>query len=777
MGERVLFVFPRVPLGRGGRMATDVKYRATLSLGGQNRSVWSVIFRHPFRLDRGKPGRRVRRSLGTTDKDLAQKMVDQANLLLSDSKWWSPAMREQALREFGSKEVVAAFYDDLIPATRDGWQLRNSVIPMPSPDDGYGRVLFLGTTGAGKTTLLRQLIGTGATREKFPSTSTAKTTTCDIEIITANSKQYELVVSFLPKDVIRQYVEECVTATAISFLKGERFERTCQRFLEHSDQRFRLSYILGTLASEVDEEEVEEAGEEFESAEELASEDRARFAAAIHQYLSRISSAANAASGKLEASLSFSLNSASQEDRDTFEELLEDYLRDEDEFHELVDDVLDDVESRFELLADGEIRLGASDWPECWVYRAAATDRSDFLRRAGRFSSNQAPQFGMLLTPLVEGIRVRGPFRPAWAATSPKLVLMDGEGLGHATGATSSLSTRVTKRYQVSDAILLVDNAQQPMLAAPNSALRSIVSSGQQSKLVLTFTHFDQMRGPNLPNRAAKEQHVLASLDQSIATLGKEMGRGVENALKKLTPERSFFLSNLQEQIPTPPEKLSQRHTVESLARLVETLEKLGAPPIPESVTPVYDDANLVLAIHKAVVEFRDPWRARLPMEHWTRVKALTRRLGHLGQDEYDTLRPVADLIDSLQANVRPFLQSPLRWDPAKGATDEMMNYAIDKIAQEVLARLLDWVGNRVMRDRIIKWQEAYAHRGIGSARERRRDVEFIYSEAAPIPGQIADPPSNEFLREIRILIRDSVEHAGGMLEGLSSPTPAHASS
>ena len=38
-----------------------------------------------------------------------------------------------------------------------------------------------------------------------------------------------------------------------------------------------------------------------------------------------------------------------------------------------------------------------------------------------------------------------------------------------------------------------------------------------------------------------------------------------------------------------------------------------------------------------------------------------------------------------------------------------------------------------------------------------------------PIPGQFADPPSNECLREIRILIRASIRHAGGKLEGLSS--------
>jgi hypothetical protein len=490
------------------------------------------------------------------------------------------------------------------------------------------------------------------------------------------------------------------------------------------------------------------------------------------------------ASKKLEGTLSFSLETANQDDRDTFEELLEDSLRDEDEFHEFLDDVMDDIESRFNQLTDGERTLGPGDWPDLWSYRCPAEDRADFIRLINRFSSNQARQFGTLLTPLVEGIRVRGPFSPTWNGDAPpKLVLMDGEGLGHAASATLSLSTRVTKRYQVSDVILLVDNAQQPMLSAPNSALRSIVSSGQQSKLVLGFTHFDQMRGPNLPNRDAKEQHVLASVDQSVSVLGKEMGRGVENAMKKLIPERSFFLSNLQEQIPTPPAKASQRHTAESLRRLLKIVESLSAPPIPESVTPVYDDANLVLSIQKAIVEFRDPWRARLgirsrsdiPSEHWTRVKALTRRLGDLGQDEYDNLRPVADLIACLQEHVRPFLESPLRWEPAKGATDEMMSHAIDRIAQEVFLRLHELAANRVMRDRVIKWKEAYAHRGVGSGAERRRDVESIYGAAAPIPGETADPPTNEFLREIRILLRDAIHTGGGKLEGLSSFPSPHA--
>jgi len=43
------------------------------------------------------------------------------------------------------------------------------------------------------------------------------------------------------------------------------------------------------------------------------------------------------------------------------------------------------------------------------------------------------------------------------------------------------------------------------------------------------------------------------------------------------------------------------------------------------------------------------------------------------------------------------------------------------------------------------------------------------HGAAAPIPDETADPPTNEFLREIRILVRDAIETAGGKLEGLST--------
>lgn len=195
-------------------------------------------------------------------------------------------------------------------------------------------------------------------------------------------------------------------------------------------------------------------------------------------------------------------------DRDAFIEVVEEQLREHEEAQALIDEILDDVELRFASLGDDQI-----GWPNIWTTQ---TDRrSDFIRTINRFSSNYAPNFGKLLTPLVQGIRVTGPFKPDWHTNddTPKLAFIDGEGLGHTSDSAISLPTSITQRYESVNAILLVDNATQPMQAGTQGVLRSVAVSGHGPKLSIVCTHFDQVKGDNLPNLQAKKDHVSASIE------------------------------------------------------------------------------------------------------------------------------------------------------------------------------------------------------------------------------------------------------------------------
>ena len=67
-------------------------YIATKSRN-QGREAWSVIFRHPARLDlaSGKTGRRVRRGLGTSSESEADRLIGELNEILETKELWSPA--------------------------------------------------------------------------------------------------------------------------------------------------------------------------------------------------------------------------------------------------------------------------------------------------------------------------------------------------------------------------------------------------------------------------------------------------------------------------------------------------------------------------------------------------------------------------------------------------------------------------------------------------------------------------------------------------------------
>ena len=762
-------------------------YSASLSQS-QGRSGYSIIFRHPTRQDEttGKPGIRVRRGLGTRDKAEAEQLRDELNRLLADPKYRNPAARVEAEQRFDSR-VVEIYFDKMIPEEFDFRSLRDEAIPLPPRDpNGYRHVLLLGTTGAGKTTLLRQFIGTDPTGERFPSTSTSKTTIADTEII-LDEGPWRAVVTFASSDEVREYLNECISA-AIRAIVRDADKATdaivLRALLNHVNQRFRFSYVLGTgprtnrSVSDFDDDDEDENAESLKDTELFSDEERGAIdLSATNQLLAlsvrRLRDLAERLRERLHSELDISMEE--EDDKRALEELLEEeldkMLREDDTFHEIADCLMDEIEKRFDLLPPSTVTKNRQGWPLTWRgdWPVEPIDgRGEFIRSVSRFSSNYAPWYGRLLTPLVNGVRVAGPFSPKWKnGGSPKLVLFDGEGLGHTPRSSSSVSTGVSRLIEAVDAVVLVDNATQPMQAAPLAAMRELVATGNGRKLILAFTHFDEVKGDNLPNTNEKAEHVLASAENVLAAFGEDLGPFAERILRKRLEAARFFLENLQE--PLSEDTGAGRRTISQLVRLLVAIDQVVEKPQPTEARPVYDRMNLALAIRSAAGAFQEAWRPRLGLEfkpgfakeHWTRVKALNRRLAAMGKDEYDTLRPVADLRQELRDRIYVFIQNPVQWDGPEPSEEEMQS-KYDALADNLSGRLLALSTRRVWRERINDWERAYQESGRGSTFVRARIIgNDIYEPAAPVPDVMPSHDRNQFLREVVGEVEGAAEEIG----------------
>jgi hypothetical protein len=740
----------------------------------QGRGSWSVIFRHPTRHDAntGKPGRRVRRGLGTADEHEARTLVEQLNDLLSSPELWEPAARARAVDRFDER-VVDIFYEGAEASRLDFEAVRDEALVLPGRDDGYRRVLFLGATGAGKTTVVRQILGTDPEKERFPSTSTGKTTVADTELVLTAEDDFKAVVTFVPREEVVDYLTENVVKAALDVFNGRSEAQVIEHLLDHVNQKFRFSYILGRglLAAtdvdgdidseDIDSEDIEdvELGLLLDDDADGEAVDMAETEYVLEEALSDLRQVVDAHDQALRDEIELEKEEDERVAQELVEEDLENVLRQSEEFHHIVDRLSDEIEKRFSTLTEGNIRRNRQGWPISWTWET--DDRERFIRVVSRFTSNNARLFGRLLTPLVNGIRVSGPFSPPWSDAAVPLVLIDGEGLGHDPKSAANLSTTVTQRFDDIDAILLVDNATGPVQAAATAAMKAITISGHADKLHFLFTHFDQVGGDNLPTFSSREQHVLASVENVLTVIGDDLGPHGERALRKRVESASFFVGGIQDALDEK-KKVGRR----SVAQLQVLLEALSRDPEKAEIgpsRPVYDRMNLALAVAAAAEAFHSKWWALLGLrsspvvdkQHWTRIKALSRRLAEGWADEYDNLKPISDLYYELHRQVYLMLQRPVRWEH-DDHDDETQQLVISAISQAVTRKLIQLTRKRLIEDRLPAWQEAYIQRGTGSTFDRARIIaDEVYDRGAPVPGVAASPDQNDFLKAVAQLLVD----------------------
>lgn len=730
------------------------------------RKKWCVQFFHPkISNAAGKP-KRVRYGIGTEDRDEAERIVADLNAILAKEELWNPGAKEIASHSY-HPTAVACFYEGIEVKIIDPWVKREEVIELPK--DGFSIVQLTGPVGAGKTTLVRQLIGTDPEKERFPATSNARTTIFDTEIICAPG-DFHAVVSFLSPDQVRSYTEECVQAAAMAVAEGLGSDSIARKFLEHSEQKFRLSYILGpNPQAGKDDDDSDDVEESEQQTGEIDQAERGDNRASLVTWLNCCEEVAKRVIRELEDEVGETAARMTEKDKDAFLQLVSDKLIDDEDIHAIVDQIVDAIEARFEFVRVGEFDRDSSGWPVRWRYQADAANRAEFLKQVRWFASNHAPLFGRLLTPLVEGLRVKGPFKPAgWSDESdvPSIVLLDGVGLGHSRGTGVQISTSVTRRFDLAHAIVLVDDATKPILDAAQALLRTVTASGRERKFAIVFTNFDRMKGDDLGSGKDKRNKVLAAVEQGILSVETALDgqSGVGRRLRRvLESGRIFFVGGIHEAIGE-----RARSTRKELNAMLKFMRDANQPERPPGVTPCYDLAYLVLRVRAATDEFQKHWNARLGLgyhegvreEHWTRVKALSRRFANQWSDEYDTMKPVAHLLALLLDKFTAFVGTPREWKPGDAST-EAKDAAVARVSAEVSKRLEEYAARRMREEHLNEWTVAYSQRGTGSARVRAKEIRSINEDVAPVPDEVPAPLASKLLDDFRKIFREAAAVAG----------------
>ena len=299
------------------------------------------------------------------------------NALLADETYWNIAERSRAEQHF-SEVVVRAFFEPMgSPEAIDLAAVREAEMPLPGRDDGYSRVLFMGTTGTGKTSLLRQFIGSHPKKDRFPSTATGKTTTAGIEVITQPG-DFEAVVTFFPRRLVQTYVVESVLEACRIAWRNESDERVIRDLLNHKDQRFRLSYLLGSWdpgSEQADEddwgEDSEEEAHEDDTDEAIlpTARERAIMQNVLQDYVETVRQLVESAEVELSEELGENLRTLSGDNQEAAIALLLERIEKQHGCTKLIHKIIDQILVRFNHLGAGKLtRRGG--WPEKWTFPA-----------------------------------------------------------------------------------------------------------------------------------------------------------------------------------------------------------------------------------------------------------------------------------------------------------------------------------------------------------------------------------------------------------------------
>jgi hypothetical protein len=696
-----------------------------------------VEYRHPGVPDRHGYGRKVTRGLKTRDQNDAEVILADLNKILADKNLHELGARKLASARFHAK-AVEVFYD--VYAREDaGAKRRERVIPLEASDRTAPVIALVGNTSVGKTTLLRHIIGTDPVTERFPATSGNRTTLFPFEVVVEDGK-FRAAVSFRSETETEQALQQMVLKAVMKALDQASDAIIIRELFEPTEDGLRLKYLLG----------VPKLGGQ-NSVDQLAQ-----------QWLSRVRQVAEAASAAVASVLQDGLD-ASQDNASAMRELIEDEAEESEGLAEIVSLMIEELRDRSEIEVPGNISRTATGWPTAWKFEASASEREQFIKEIKRFTGNAREEFGKLLTPLVNGVRVAGPF---FAGTGRRpLVLCDTVGFGHHADTASDLHEAYTALCDRADCILIVESAKTSFSSnSLHQVLEAAATTGHVKKLAVAFTHMDALAGDDVVDDTELQEKALLGLRSAIDEhVAKKLSREAARQLMNHLTDNLFFFASLN--VPGD---------TQSDAQLTQLREYFSAakPVVPsDAAFPEYDFKFFVPFVITAIDNFRTRWSALLGVQShsvlaplpWQSVKAVARRNAQNLNDDYP-YRPVAALHAVLRQEIAKFLDAPLGW-PGHAPSEDEKQSVIDLIKAELNRPLLRLSVKTLRTVPQAQWITAWEFRGPNSTIRRRGSVETLFAQHLPY-FRMDNAIAIAFINEVEALVREATNAAKDKLRG-----------
>ncbi|MEW4285220.1 hypothetical protein [Priestia koreensis] len=672
-------------------------YRASKSRS-QNRRGWYVTFRHPLRKDAiGKVGLKVRRSLGTADDQEADLLVKQMNELLLDDTLWSISAKSRA-RLLYDERVIAAFYEDIEPVQMpDLKAVRERELPYPRREEDYNQIRFLG--GHERYEGLRQLLGLG--EEPFLQSSALHAPHYELEWIVCDSPTYEAVVTFLPFDKTKAYIEECVMKAAISYACDGGDHELARHFLQHEHEPFALRHLIGTTPA-------------FYVTRFTANRPNVSPTEHVQEYIETIRSQALQVRERLMEAYGFTEKQFTYPTDDVLL-AFEETWRGEIEFTLLIDALMEEVEKRFQSLPQGRWTYTSEEWPECWRFQAK--DPNVTLRILSILTSQDESKCGKLLTPLVEGVRVRGFFG------GKKGIFTVGPEKHDRV-----LSTKTMKEIDQSHTLVWVQETKNDSYHHMLPTLRYLISTGQIEKLHVCM-HGDESE--------EWKRHAGQALETVLNDVKRELGFTAYSQAERQILRNGLYFS-----------------VDEVYERTVHTIDEHEPP----SVHPIYTNMMLALIVKEACDVFYQKREVRDGLTE----KGLCRRFAELGEDEYGRMKPQALMFTTLtEVFYRSFFTHPSGWSH-EDLTNDKREETIAAICMHFSKALRTYLQTNLCHQQTGEWQSAYGRNGKNAKKKRAQDLNGIFEDVLPASYHLIHQP--KCVKQLYGLVKEAIESSGGIL-------------